>query len=117
MAAISRRFQALTNPINKFLSNSNPKVLSASRHQYNQVSRQRYSLEASQRVPPVISFNGETIVRSPYEDLKLPETSFCEYVFGELDNFQDLSVMVSTVLLQILLQMSIHFLCIFNTPV
>lgn len=45
-------------------------------------------------VPTITQVNGETIVRSPYEDLSLPQCSFSEYAFGELEKFSDLALMV-----------------------
>ena len=49
-------------------------------------------------VPTITQVNGETIVRSPYEDLSLPQCSFSEYAFGELEKFSDLALMVSIII-------------------
>ena len=51
---------------------------------------------SKKKVPPISTVNGETIVSSPYEDLSLPQCTFAEYVFGELDKFSDLALMVSS---------------------
>ena len=48
-------------------------------------------------VPPITNVNGETIVRSPYADLSIPQCSFAEYVFEQLDNFSDFALMVCKV--------------------
>ncbi|XP_052064670.1 probable 4-coumarate--CoA ligase 1 isoform X2 [Mytilus californianus] len=53
----------------------------------------RYSTD-QRSVPPITNINGETIVRSPYPDLSIPQCSFAEYVFRQLDIFSDFALMV-----------------------
>ncbi|XP_071120286.1 probable 4-coumarate--CoA ligase 1 isoform X2 [Mytilus edulis] len=67
-------------------------------HHRNKLSQARstclhYSTD-KRSVPPITNVNGETIVRSPYPDLSIPQCSFAEYVFEQLDNFSDFALMV-----------------------
>ena len=41
--------------------------------------------------------NGQTLIRSPYDDVEIPEVSFAEYIFSKLDKHKNLTCIVSMV--------------------
>ncbi|XP_063398234.1 probable 4-coumarate--CoA ligase 3 isoform X1 [Mytilus trossulus] len=93
MAAIRRSFRIFPTSCTYLTRHLFPRP-----HHRNRLTQARstclhYSTDI-RSVPPLTNVNGETIVRSPYPDLSIPQCSFAEYVFEQLDNFSDFALMV-----------------------
>ena len=88
----SNRSKRLSNPLANSFSNVQP-ILSRN------VNAARWNILLCKRnfntQNLVWEENGQTLIRSPYDDVEIPEVSFAEYMFSKLDKHKNLTCIVS----------------------